>query len=96
MAAKPGIDTEAAENWALVNTPLGEPWSGRARYAAAMFFYQRGEMDAATLEVYRICSRLDAEDPLPIIRDRGIGREWLKRMECGRASFKTRSAPTSG
>ncbi len=83
MAGKPDMDAEVAENWALVNTPLGEPWSGRARYAAAMFFYQRGDMDAGTLEVYRICSRLDAEDPLPIIRDRGVGRAWLKRMGAG-------------
>jgi hypothetical protein len=74
------MDAEAAENWVLVNTPLGEPWSGRARYAAAMFFYQRGDMDAGTLEVYRICSRLDSEDPLPIIHERGIGRAWLKRI----------------
>ncbi len=73
-------DNEAAEQWRLVNTPLGEEWSGRARYAAAMYFYKRGEMDAGTLEVYRICARLDREDPLPIIRDRGVGVEWLKRM----------------
>jgi hypothetical protein len=76
-------DREVAENWALVNTPLGENWSGRTRYAAAMFFYKRGDMNAETLEVYRICSRLDAEDPLPIIRDRGTGKEWLKRMGFG-------------
>ena len=49
-----------------------------------MYFYKRGEMSAETLEVYRICSRLDAEDPLPIIRDRGVGKDWLKRMEAGR------------
>ena len=33
-----------------------------------------------TLEVYRICARLDAENPLPIIRDRGVGKEWLQRI----------------
>ena len=71
---------EAAENWALVNTPLGEPWSGRTRYAAAMYFYKRGEIGPETLEVYRICSRLDSDDPLKIISDRGIGKEWLRRM----------------
>ena len=76
-------DRDVAENWALINTPLGESWSGRARYAAAMFFYKRGDLNAETLEVYRICSRLDAEDPLAIIRDRGVGKEWLKRMGCG-------------
>ena len=73
-------DREVTENWALVKTPLGESWSGRARYAAAMFFHKRGDMSAETLEVYRICSRLDAENPLPIIRDRGVGKDWLKRV----------------
>ena len=48
-----------------------------------MYFFKRGEMNAETLEVYRICARLDAEDPLPIIRDRGVGKEWLKRMGFG-------------
>ena len=79
-ADKQNDDGEAAEQWQLVNTPLGEKWSGRTRYAAAMFFYKRDEMTSETLEVYRICARLDSEDPLPIIRDRGIGKDWLKRM----------------
>lgn len=73
-------DKEAAEQWALVNTPLGEEWSGRTRYAAAMYFYKRGEMSAEALEVYRICSRLDSQDPLSIIRDRNVDKEWLERM----------------
>ncbi|MBZ9884560.1 hypothetical protein LB535_19615 [Mesorhizobium sp. CA10] len=74
------LEAEAAEQWQLVNTPLGEMWSGRTRYAAAMYFVKRGEMNAETLEVYRICARLDHEDPLLIIRDSGVGKEWLKRM----------------
>ena len=73
-------DSEIAEQWALINTPLGEQWSGRTRYAAAMFFYKRGLMDAPTLEVYRICSRLDHQDPLSIIRERRVGKDWLKRF----------------
>ncbi|UVK56622.1 hypothetical protein DBIPINDM_003240 [Mesorhizobium sp. AR02] len=79
-ADKQQEDGEAAEQWELVNTPLGEKWSGRTRYAAAMFFYKRGEMSAETLEVYRICARLDSENPLSIIRDRGVGKDWLKRI----------------
>jgi hypothetical protein len=77
-------DAEYREQWELVNTPLGEAWSGRARYAAAMYFHKLGEMSAETLEVYRICARLDREDPLPIIRDRGVGKDWLERMEGNR------------
>lgn len=79
-----GETEEDAEQWALVNAPLGEHWSGRTRYAAAMYFHKKGEMSAETLEVYRICARLDHQDPLPIIRDRGVGKKWLKRMETGR------------
>lgn len=75
------LDAEAAEQWALVNTPLGEPWSGRTRYAAAMYFYKRGELSAEALEVYRLCARLDTKDPRPIIRERGVGKGWLERME---------------
>jgi hypothetical protein len=77
------LDAEAAEQWALINTPLGETWSGRTRYAAAMYFYKRGEMSAEALEVYRLCSRQDGEDPLSIIRERGVGMDWLKRMGAG-------------
>ena len=75
-----GRATKPPSSGQLVNTPLGEKWSGRTRYAAAMFFYKRDEMSAETLEVYRICARLDSEDPLPIIRDRGVGKDWLARF----------------
>ena len=71
---------ERAQNWKLVVTPLGEHWSGRTRYAAAMYLYKAGEMSADVLEVYRICSRLDSEDPLAIIRDGGISAEWLNKI----------------
>jgi len=75
-----GSEKEGQEQWALVNTPLGEPWSGRTRYAAAMWFHKRGELSAEALEVYRLCSRLDSEDPLSIIRDRNADPAWLERM----------------
>lgn len=81
-------DTEEAENWRLILTPLGEEWSGRARYAAAMYFYKRGDMNAEALEVYRLSSRLDSQDPLPIIRERGIGDAWLERLEAHRAKVR--------
>ena len=80
MADTEPPDTEFSEQWELVNTPLGEAWSGRTRYAAAMYFYKRGELPPEVLEVYRLCSRLDGEDPLSIMRDRGVGKDWVKRM----------------
>lgn len=72
---------EIARNWDIIRSPLGEEWSGRARFAAAMFFYQRGELNADALEVYRLCSRLDAQDPLSIIRERGVDNKWLALIE---------------
>lgn len=72
---------EDSRNWTLVRTPLGEDWSGRTRYGAAVHLYNRGQMSPEVLEVYRICSRLDAEDPLAVLRDRGIGADWIAKVE---------------
>lgn len=80
---------ETAENWRLICTPLGEEWSGRARYAAAMYFYQKGLMSAEALEIYRVCARLDAQDPLAILRERGIGSDWIEQLERASARWGT-------
>jgi len=72
---------ELREQWALVNTPVGVPWSGRTRYAAAVYFYNMEAMSAEALEVYRISARLDEQDPLAIIAERGVGAGWLERFE---------------
>lgn len=74
------MDEERREHWRLIRTPPGIDWSGRARYAAAMYFYQKGEMSAEVLEVYRICSRLDSEDPLSVLRRWDIGKEWIAKV----------------
>ena len=71
---------EVAEQWALVNTPLGEAWSGRTRYAAAMYFHKRGELSADALEVYRICSRLDGENPAVDHRRARCGRRLARAL----------------
>ncbi|MEI2301796.1 hypothetical protein [Ensifer sp. MJa1] len=75
------MDDETKRHWEMIRLPAGAEWSGRARYAAAMFFYQRGLMDAETLEVYRICSRLDAEDPAEVLRRYRIGADWLEKLK---------------
>jgi len=73
-------DEEYARHWQLIRTPLKVEWSGRTRYAAAMYFYNLNELTADELEIYRICSQLDHEDPLKIMADRGIGKVWIGRF----------------
>lgn len=56
----------------LLSTAVGLPGSGVARYGAAMYFYQRGEMSAELLEIYRCCCKLDNEDPVDLARFEGV------------------------
>ena len=79
------MDEETRRNWEIISLPPGTEWSGRARYAAAMYFFQRGEMAPDVLEVYRICSRLDAEDPVCVLKRWRIGADWIGRLEVYRA-----------
>lgn len=46
---------------ALLNTPLGQPGSGRLRYGAAMYFQQQGKLDTRILEAFRMAAANDAE-----------------------------------
>jgi hypothetical protein len=75
------MDDEERRNWHLILTPAGEAWSGRTRYAAAMYFFEKGEMSADVLEIYRICARLDGEDAVDALEAYHMGREWIVKME---------------
>jgi hypothetical protein len=81
------MDEETRENWRLILTPAGEEWSGRARYAAAMHFFKRGEISAEVLEIYRVCSRLDDEDAVDALRAYHMGAEWIGKVEKARAEL---------
>lgn len=56
-------------------TPPGHPGSGRVRYAAAMHCNRAGLLSDDALEVYRICSAYDAEDPAGLLRTCGLAAE---------------------
>lgn len=73
-------DEEAREQFALLSTPVGQEWSGRARYAAAMYFNRRGEMSDEALEIYRICARMDGEDPIAVLRSQHVSLDWLRGL----------------
>lgn len=49
--------------WRHLQAPVGEPQSGFTRYAAAMYFHGRGQIDKATLEAYRIVAKCDGSLP---------------------------------
>lgn len=68
-------DTEDQRALRRLVTPPGQPGSGRVRYAAAMHFNRKGQLSDAALEVFRICSPLDGEDPAPLLAARGLGAE---------------------
>ena len=78
---------EDRDNWALILTPVGEEWSGRARYAAAMYFYRKNEMSAEVLEIYRICSRIDHEDAVDALKAYRMGEAWIRKVEERRAGL---------
>jgi len=75
------MDEETRRNWEIITTPPGPEWSGRARYAAAMYFCQRGDMAPEVLEIYRICSRLDGEDPVSVLRRWQGGPDGIERLK---------------
>lgn len=52
-----------------LSLPLGIKGSGRVRYAAAMELYQRGLISAESLEIYRIASARDWQDPAPMLSE---------------------------
>ena len=56
-----------------ISLPLGGKGSGRARYAAAMELYQAGKISQQVLEIYRISSGLDGQDPEPMLAKTGSG-----------------------
>jgi len=66
--------TEAEDLRARANlhATLGQHGSGRLRYAAAMHFHRRGLISPEALEVYRICSPQDWEDPARLLSERGL------------------------
>ena len=78
MAVK--MTNDDGNYWQLIATPAGVDQSGRIRYAAAMHFYQSGQMSAEVLEFYRICSRLDHEDAATGIAGLAGGRQWLEKL----------------
>jgi hypothetical protein len=56
----------------LLRAPIGSPGAARARYGAAMHFYETGRITARALEVYRICATRDSDDPAALMQLRGI------------------------
>src|SRR5690606_41900023 len=50
-----------------LHAALGQPGSGRLRYAAAMHFHRKGLIAPEVLEDYRTCSPQDWEDPAGLL-----------------------------
>lgn len=66
---------ENQQAMADICAPLGVAGSGRLRYGAAMHFNSIGLLSDAALEVFRICSPLDHEDPANLLGDLDLAHE---------------------
>jgi hypothetical protein len=66
--------------------PLGQPGSGRRRYASAMALNRAGLLDDAVLEVYRVCSPRDGEDAAYLLSARGLASQMPPRPDQGPAA----------
>ena len=53
----------------FLNTPISITKSGYTRYGAAMYFFNRGFISEATLEIYRICCKFDHYNPVEIAKN---------------------------
>lgn len=62
------------EALAALAMPPGVPGSGRQRYGAAMTLWREGLIAHQVLEVYRIASAMDAQDPVPMLAEAGLPR----------------------
>lgn len=60
------------EALAALETPPGRPGSGRQRYGAAMTLWREGLITPEVLEVFRIASAVDAQDPAPMLAEAGL------------------------
>ena len=57
---------------ALLRSPSRSTGSGASRYAAAMYFYNEASLTCEMLEIYRICSKFDNEDPIELAAYKGV------------------------
>jgi hypothetical protein len=63
---------EDARQYELLMSPSTAHGAALWRYGAAMYFFASGQMPAEALEVFRICSPLDGEDPRKLLAARGL------------------------
>ena len=72
MSVKPSISSEFKKQKILLASKVGIPGSGAIRYAAAMYFYNHGNVSLEMLEIYRRCCKLDKEDPIDLAQFEGV------------------------
>ncbi len=66
----PSINDDDRHYACLVSTST-QPGAAKARYAAAMHFYNSGMLDGDTLEIYRTLAKCDTELPNALLAASG-------------------------
>jgi cytoplasmic iron level regulating protein YaaA (DUF328/UPF0246 family) len=60
--------TEDEEQLRFLLSPSKSEGSARTRYAAAMYFYQLGQLSDHALEIYRTLAKNDSANPVAIMQ----------------------------
>lgn len=72
MSAAYSVNKEDVRQAAMLMSRSVKRNAARDRYAAAMYFNQRGMLSDKTLEVYRTCAVIDGEDPRRTLKKLGL------------------------
>jgi hypothetical protein len=85
MMIVPVDQSELDQQFDFLCAHVGATGSGAIRYAAAMYFYNLDMMPAGMLEIYRMCSKFDREDPIDLAKFEDIELPCLhKTSDLGR------------
>ena len=72
MIRKQPSSSEISIQRELLFTSVGIKGSGAIRYGAAMFLYNVGLVNKDMLDIYRICSKYDHENPRDLAQHEGV------------------------
>ena len=72
MYQQGAANAEFRHHATILFSPLGHDGSGLERFGAAMYMHKHAGLPLKLLEIYRICCKLDHEDPVDLAIFEGV------------------------